>query len=172
MGDISAKDYLKKIGRANRGKEFEDTIEKMNEKYRIEKRGRVTKTPAPMRIIGRQGPAFLCVHEKKGPLDFQGSIDGHAFWFDCKEISGVRFPFCNIAEHQLEFCEDHEDGPTPCFFLINFKDHNKVFKVWYTAIKFYIREGKKSFSIKELEKLSFSGFYVNIVKNYDYAWSN
>lgn len=97
---------------ANRGRDFEDTVEDLHEKVYVPRGVCCTRTPAPMRILrpaGKPGQ-FVAVFEGEGPPDWFVQAYGRSILLELKSIADDRFPLARVEKHQAERMTRHESN--------------------------------------------------------------
>ena len=133
LGFISGPEPKKRKQRqyANKGKSFEDEIEKANAGYEQAGVANVQKISTPWTVI-RKGQRIVSAFPKgKSTLDFRGTVKGGtSISFDCKESEDERgLPLSYIKEHQIEYIRKALKVDEISFILCYMKGINKRFLI-------------------------------------------
>ena len=140
-----------------RGSLLETMINESNRKYEEHKLALVQKIPTPITPVKMQGSKItLAFFEQKSTVDYLGCVQGIPICFDAKECNLKSFPLKNIHEHQLDFMKKLEEQNGVAFFIIYFKELDKIYYVPYKFIQekwdLAKKGGKKSFNYQELDE--------------------
>lgn len=104
------------MSHANRGRDWERTLDSWHERYSLEGRAAIRRTPAPVKVLSRidQG-VFKGCFLGLGPPDYVGLVAGfgasrsataRAVAFDAKDCAGDRWPLKSLEAHQAEDLEE------------------------------------------------------------------
>lgn len=122
--DIEA--YKRRLGglrsRAS-GQAFESLIEASCKWYEMRGLLKATKTPEPMRPLGRPNKKgqFLACYTKKAQVDFSGTmISGRSVRFEAKQTYSDRFERSRLTDDQMKDLRGHQDMGAMCFVLLCF----------------------------------------------------
>lgn len=92
----------------------------------------IQKIATPMKPKWKDGKIQGAFYSEKSTVDFLGAFrGGQAVCFDAKETKEDRFPLSNIEVHQLVFMDNFKKVGGISFFLIEFVDHNRFFRLDY-----------------------------------------
>jgi len=123
------------IGHANRGRFFEQYLEHLHARYRVEERARIDFIPTPTRPHKSQGQVTW-VPVRKGIVDFVGVLRGGRFVaFDAKSTRNTRswrvkvscHSPCNDTTHQWEYLAEVQALGGLAFYLIYAEALDRVF---------------------------------------------
>ena len=139
------------ISQANRGKELEKLINKVNLVYRKKQLAVIYNLPLPVTVTNK---GIIPINT---PTDYIGCIgpNGKGVAFDAKETrSSTSFPLSNIHDHQLNFLSLFEKCKGKSGFLIWFKtvDNTEAFWTPTSFIENFIEtETRKSIPYKKFK---------------------
>ncbi len=173
----------KHVSNSNRGKIFEAELDAMHDIYRRKGWVDMVKNSTEWIYINqdkyiqmsRSNPGLVaktadgrCLRMKASNVDFSGGNRERSFIFDAKEISGDKFPFAKIKDHQVRRLLESAKCGTCSGVIIKFTELNRVFFVSISAFhtkfdKWFVNsqiaggkraeKGAASFSIEELEQI-------------------
>ena len=106
------------------GNAFEDMIEASCKWYEMHEVLKATKTPEPMRPLGKPNAKgqFLACYTKKAQVDFCGTmIGGRSVRFEAKETETDQFERSRLTDKQMDDLRDHQRLGALCFVLLCFK---------------------------------------------------
>lgn len=120
------------ISHANRGKVFENMIQKTNEVYQLRGIALISKNE-PEAVIIRRGKRIINVFFRdKSISDYSGISHGTSIAFEAKSTNErTRFDLSNIKDHQVKYLQQHEDQGGKSFYLIYFKKFNETYLIWH-----------------------------------------
>lgn len=81
------------------GRKFENQLSKSLLKINRKERGFFIKSPTPMKMV-KQGEKIIPIYSNKALCDFIGIYNSKFVLIEAKNISGVRFEFKRLREHQ------------------------------------------------------------------------
>lgn len=147
----------KPINFANRGMDFEKSINSSNKYYDDTKRAIITKRPTPIHIVkvdykdhARIKDAYF---EKQSTADYNGVYKGKYIDFECKETkSKTSLSFNNIAPHQIEHLKKVIYHGGISFFLIYFVLLDEVYLVDAQVIIDRYNGERKSITLMDIKK--------------------
>lgn len=147
------------------GNAFEFLIDYTNTQYSAMGIAIINKRPTPMKIVKQLGARgsfkqFVCVHDKKSTVDYDGVYKGHAVAFEAKTISKLkRFDLSRIADHQLEYLIKAQNQGAVSFLLIEFQITDATYLVPTELIDEYakaaIHGGVKSIPLTVFEERAY-----------------
>lgn len=151
---------MKNSSQANRGRAFEELIEKANEWYRSKGIGLIQKVPTEWKIVRVYDPRtkrtkiISAFPVQKSTVDFIGLFYNRPIAFDAKSTENkTRFPLSNIEPHQREFLEFWRSLGGKAFYLVEFKIHKKIFILTsYQVNKFIETQDRASIPFEFFEK--------------------
>lgn len=113
------------IGRRNRaaGEYWENMIEAACRNYRLDGLAEITKTPEPMRPLGRPNAKgqFAACFTKQAQPDYKGTLKGgRAVVFEAKHTESDRMRRSVISEEQEKQLNRHQKLGAECFVLLSF----------------------------------------------------
>lgn len=119
-------------GFGNRGKSFEQLIQKSNHTYARKKWGYIEKAEPAVKVKSKRGKFITGWFEGKGFVDYFGISNGRALAFEAKSTrERNRFPLDNVKKHQVDALEFwHEQGGV-AFILVEFFKYKEVYFVPY-----------------------------------------
>jgi penicillin-binding protein-related factor A (putative recombinase) len=100
---------------ANKGRDWELCLDSWHDRYRLEGRALIHRTPPPVRVLSRVDKGvFRGSFLGLGPPDYAGVVAGfgpprstsRAVAFDAKDCAGARWSFGDLAEHQARDLEE------------------------------------------------------------------
>lgn len=120
------------VNYANRGKHFENMIQKTNETYQARGIALISKNE-PEAVIIRRGPKIVNVFFRdKSISDYSGLSHGTSIAFEAKSTNErTRFDLSNIKAHQVQYLQQHEEQGGKSFYLIHFKKFNETYLMWH-----------------------------------------
>lgn len=160
--DPTAAKALRNVQRSVRGSQsrqagayFESIIEASLRWYRDKGLAEITKTPEPMKPLGKpnQRGQFLACFTKAAQPDFKGTLHtGRSVVFEAKNTMNDRIEYKATTEEQNEQLERHHKLGAVVFVLVafNLQDFYRVpWPVWRSMKKLY---GRKYLKPAELEQ--------------------
>lgn len=133
----------------HRGDTFEEIINLANSGYKARGVALIQKIATPMKPIRKGSKIVSAYYEEKSTLDYIGIYKGAAIAFDAKETSNKNnFPLGNIKDHQIRFMTEWEQSGGIAFLVVNFKVHNKTYRLSLETLKPYWNEYKKNPGVK------------------------
>lgn len=157
-------------GRRNRiiGQRFESIIEASCERYRIEGKADIEKTPEPMKPIHKpngQGQ-FLACYTKKAQPDFTGTLaGGRSIIFDAKHTSANRLQRSAITDEQERVLNRREALGADCFILVSF-GFQQFFKIpWKSFRDMKGKYGRKYIKPEDVQqyKINYTGNFLRFL---------
>lgn len=158
-GTISTNQEIKEknVHFANRGMDFENTINSVNKFYDDSNRAIITKRPTPIHIVKvnykdncRITDAYF---EKQSTADYNGVYRGKYIDFECKETkSTTSFSFNNIGSHQIKHLKKVIKHGGIAFFLIYFISLGEVYLVDANIICDRYFGERRSITLKDIKK--------------------
>lgn len=147
-------------GRVNRaqGAYFEKLIDCSLAQYAKDGKAFVTKTPEPMRVIGRMpGGRFVACFAHKAEPDYKGCIppNGREVIFDAKFTGGDKIEQSRITEAQAKVLTEHRKSGALCFVLVGFAAQGQlqVYRIgWFEWQKMAEIFGRKHIKLSDLEE--------------------
>ena len=145
----------------NQGLEFEQVIEWANMQYYERGQAVIQKIPTPWKVerhfdmVTNTNKVVSAFPEKKSTVDFGGTAQGYAVWFDAKTTKHkTSFPISNVKEHQIEFLKRvHEQGGR-AFLLIYNQADNVTWLLWIQdLLKFMEDNTRKSLPFSWLNEV-------------------
>lgn len=128
--------------RANRGRAFEDLIERANALYRARGLAVIHKVPTEwIPIRGPRGKIAAAKVERKAAVDFLGHVllpSGRALpvAFDAKEVSrGRRWYLAKLEEHQFEYLADCAATGAAAFVILAFWETGRFFALPFPELE-------------------------------------
>jgi recombination protein U len=107
---------MRNASHANRGRDWELLLDFWHDRYRLEGRALIHRTPPPVRVLSRVTDGiFRGQFLGLGPPDYAGVVAGfgpsrlstaRAVAFDAKDCADVRWKFEHLAEHQARDLEE------------------------------------------------------------------
>lgn len=142
------------------GKRFEDMIEVACDLYTQKGIARISKTPEPMKIIGKQTRGgFPAVFVKQAQPDFQGTLKGGtSIMFEAKHTASTNIRFDRLTNEQVKEFQWHDELGGICFIFITFNFDSYYTVMWKDWLELKRRTNKLSANKKDLEpyKIDFS----------------
>ena len=113
------------IGRIShdRGRMFEEIIERSCRLYEEEGKALIEKTPEPMRVVRsmKDNSHFICIFEKKAQPDFKGTLyGGRAIVFEAKYTDAGQINQSAVTDAQAKRLNQHMELGALCFVLVCF----------------------------------------------------
>lgn len=130
------------ISYANRGKDFEAIIDYVNELYERKGLATIHKIPVEHKSITRNGYTKAW-YASKSTVDYIGVCGGRALAFDAKSTRGKSLPLANIPRHQVAFLANWQRDGGQAFFLIEFSEHDEVYKVPLYIVQEHVEVARK-----------------------------
>lgn len=159
--DLLTNAQIKGIRNHDNGRAFENIILAACERYRIEGKADIDKTPEPMSIIKNMGQGKFMAHfAKKAQPDFQGTLaGGQSICFEAKHTESAQIQQSAVTDEQAKVLSRKEKLGAECFVLVSFgfKAYYKIpWNVWENMKENF---GHKYMKPEEIEKyrLSHSG---------------
>lgn len=127
------------INYANRGMSFETLVEWMNETYEQKQMAAIEKIPTAVKVLRSEGSRIKDgVYVKHGTVDYTGTYQGRAIWFDAKSTDSLTsFPLNNLHSEQMERLTVHYRNQAICFLLVQFDKLRRVFLLPYEVLDLY-----------------------------------
>ncbi|PPA82384.1 Holliday junction resolvase RecU [Brevibacillus laterosporus] len=119
------------MSHANRGKAFENLIERAIRQYKKADVAIFHKRATPIKPVRMRGGRIVDgIYEKPSTVDYDGCYKGKCIYFEAKSTaSTTSFALDNIHEHQMEHLENTQKHGAICFFLIEFAKKQEVYFV-------------------------------------------
>lgn len=156
---------------SNRGMSLEDDLNDSNITYLTQERAVIHKKPTPIQIVQVDYPKRSAAVIKEAyfrhasTTDYNGVYRGFYLDFEAKETKNKRsFPLKNFHQHQIDHMRSCLKQDGLCFVILRFSTINRLFLLEASYLLNYWDEqntenGKKSISLKELEKTGFELYY-------------
>ena len=156
---------------SNRGMSLEDDLNDSNITYLTQERAVIHKKPTPIQIVQVDYPKRSAAVIKEAyfrqasTTDYNGVYRGFYLDFEAKETKNKRsFPLKNFHQHQIDHMRSCLKQNGLCFVILRFSTVNRLFLLEASYLLNYWDEqnnenGKKSISLKELEKTGFELYY-------------
>lgn len=130
---------------ANRGMNFEEVINLVNEKYREKGIAFIEKKPTPIKVIRtKPNGHILGCFEKKSSVDYSGICHGRCLYFEAKSTkTRTRFSLANIQDHQIETLMLVRRLGGIAFFLIEFSKHEEVYILTLEQAIYWLNEAEE-----------------------------
>lgn len=123
------------------------------------------KSPTPIRMIPTKA-GYKMTYTEKALCDFIGIFSNKFIIIEAKEVSGIRFDFKRLKEHQVYQLSSIQRHGGFAFLWFEIKSLNKVVSVKIQDYLIYINQtNKKSININALLEI---GQEINLEKLYDY----
>lgn len=159
---------------ANRGKDFEDLINLVNQQYLTRGLAVIQKVATPWTVSRGKKEIMYAFPEEESTVDYIGTLKGgRPVAFDAKSCKiKTSFPFSNVKAHQVQFLRNWQDMNGSAFFLIEMTSLRKTYRIpldnflqfWNEAN----RGGRKSIVIADLqlfhEVRSRNGLYLDYLE--------
>ena len=145
------------ISSANRGMDFENTINLSNEYYKEKGICLVYKRPTPINVVKVDySKGAMITHayfETQSTTDYNGVYKGKYLDFEAKNTKNkTSFPLSNITKHQIEHLKLVNKHGGIAFFIIQFELLDKVYLLDASyVIHFYENEERKSIPLSCFE---------------------
>lgn len=126
-------------GRRSRaaGEMWENMIEAACQHYRLKGVAEITKTPEPMKPLGRPNSRgqFTACYTKQAQPDYKGTLaGGRAIVFEAKHTDSDRLQQSVVSEEQEKQLDRHMALGAECFVLVSF-GFQQFFKVPWEVFK-------------------------------------
>ena len=118
---------------AHRGMNLEEDINLTNEYYLSHDIAVIHKKPTPIQIVKVSYPErssakiVEAYFRTPSTTDYNGIYKGRYIDFEAKETKSLRFPFCNISEHQINHLERVQRHGGIAFIIIAFTSVGEVY---------------------------------------------
>lgn len=153
IGDESSAPHRPDPGKANRGKTFEATVEKICNLYKSAGEAVITYRPTEWRVQRRGQRVVSAFPVRQSTLDFDGVWWGRAVAFDCKSTSRKRWFLSEMPQHQKDFLRAWVANGGLGFVLVQFKGVG----VYLLPAAAVLNPDLVSFSPEELKHLRVPG---------------
>ena len=156
---------------SNRGMSLEDDLNDSNITYLTQERAVIHKKPTPIQIVQVDYPKRSAAVIKEAyfrqasTTDYNGVYRGFYLDFEAKETKNKSsFPLKNFHQHQIDHMKSCLKQNGLCFVILRFSSINRLFLLEASYLLNYwdeqnVENGKKSISLKELEKTGFELYY-------------
>lgn len=156
---------------SNRGMSLEDDLNDSNITYLTQERAVIHKKPTPIQIVQVDYPKRSAAVIKEAyfrhasTTDYNGVYRGFYLDFEAKETKNKQsFPLKNFHQHQIDHMRSCLKQDGLCFVILRFSTVNRLFLLEASYLLNYwdkqnTENGKKSISLKELEKTGFELYY-------------
>lgn len=161
----------KDISFSNRGMSLEDDLNDSNITYLTQGRAVIHKKPTPIQIVQVDYPKRSAAVIKEAyfkqasTTDYNGVYRGYYLDFEAKETKNKQsFPLKNFHQHQIDHMSACLNQKGICFVILRFASLNRLFLLEAADLlvywnRQYQEKGKKSISLKELEKNAHEMYY-------------
>ena len=135
-------------GRRSRaaGELLEEMIEAACKHYRLTGEAEITKTPEPMKPLGRPNSRgqFMACYTKQAQPDYKGTLKGgQAIVFEAKHTDADRLQQSVVSEEQEKQLDRHMALGAECFVIVSF-GFQQFFKIpWKVFREMKARYGRK-----------------------------
>ena len=126
---------------AFRGMSLEEDINLSNTYYLSVDQAVIYKKPTPIQIVKVDYPSrnkariVEAYYQAPSTTDYNGIYKGRYIDFEAKETKSLRFPFCNISEHQINHLERVQRHGGIAFIIIERFFHDKKQHISYDEVK-------------------------------------
>lgn len=144
-------------GRRSRaaGEMWEEMIEAACRHYRLAGTAEITKTPEPMKPLGRPNSRgqFTACYTKQAQPDYKGTLKGgQAVVFEAKHTDGDRLQQSVVSEEQEKQLDRHAALGAECFVLVSF-GFQQFFKIpWEVFRDMKARYGRKYIKPEDVQE--------------------
>lgn len=147
------------------GKRFESMIEKACQRYTDLGIARISKTPEPMKVIGkRTRGGFPAIFEKQAQPDFQGTLKGgQSIMFEAKHTDSTNIRFDRLTDEQIKEFIWHSHLGAICFVFVTFRFESYYVIMWKDWMDMQHRLNKRSVNEKDLQ-----AYKIDFNKDYDF----
>ena len=136
-----------------KGQLFENLINKELSKLSKKEFCYFIKSPTPIRMIATK-EGYKMAYAEKALCDFIGIFQGKFILIEAKEISGIRFDFKRLKDHQIKQLSSIQKHGGYSIILFNVKQLNKIISVSIDKYLIYLNQTeKKSININALFEL-------------------
>ena len=150
------------------GNAFEDMIEASCKWYEMHGMLKATKTPEPMKPLGKPNAKgqFLACYTKKAQVDFSGTmIGGRSVRFEAKETETDRIERSRVSDKQMDDLRAHQSIGALCFVLLCYGFHSFYrvpWGVWENMKQIYGRQYVTEADLKQY-RIPFTSGIVKIL---------
>ena len=135
------------------GRKLENNISKKLLKINKSERGFFIKSPTPIKMIN-QGGKIIPIYSNKALCDFIGIYNSKFVLIEVKNVSGVRFEFKRLREHQEKQLSSIKRHGGISIIFIYISTMNKLISLEIDEYLVYKSQTeKKSINIDTLEKI-------------------
>lgn len=144
-------------GRRSRvaGGHWEDMIEASCKHYRLTGEAEITKTPEPMKPLGRPNSRgqFLACYTKQAQPDYKGTVKGgRAIVFEAKHTDTGRLQQSVVSEEQEKQLDRHAALGAECFVMVSF-GFEQFFRIpWEVFRSMKERYGRKYITPEDVQE--------------------
>lgn len=166
----------KNLNMANKGKQFEEEVNRSNIYYKNSGLALVQKISTPWNVVRIGNQIVSAFPQGKSTLDFRGTVSGGiSISFDCKESNEEKGLYLkNIEEHQIEYIKKALEVGEISFILCKMKQLDESFYIpgervleyWELWKKNKGRRGFNYIPHQDMEEIEIGqGGYLDYIKN-------
>ncbi len=147
------------------GKDFENKISKGLQKITKKELGFFIKSPTPMQMVPTT-EGYIMTYANKALCDFIGIYQGKFILIEAKEISGTRFEFRRLKDHQLQQLSAIKKYGGYAWIYFNLIKLKKIVAVPIDSYLVSLTQtSKKSINIDTLNEI---GYEINLAELIDF----
>lgn len=119
---------VKNYSKSRLGMAFEEQVARSNAMYEQRGQALIIKAHTQVKVKSKNNEITSAKFGEKAPVDFIGVVNGLAVAFDAKSTQETtKFPYANIAQHQLEFMRKFQLQGGRAFLLVHFAKHFETY---------------------------------------------
>ncbi len=146
------------------GKNFENKISKGLQKITNKELGFFIKSPTPMQMIPTE-EGYTMTYANKALCDFIGIYQGKFILIEAKEISGTRFEFRRLKDHQIQQLSAIKKYGGYAWIFFNLIKLKKVVAVPIDNYLISLNQStKKSINIDTLNEIGYEIELANLIE--------
>lgn len=138
---------------AKEGRIFENNISKKLLKINKSERGFFIKSPTPMKMVPINGK-IVPIYANKALCDFIGIYNSRFVLIETKNVSGIRFEFKRLRDHQEKQLSSIKRHGGVSVILINLSNTNEIIAIEIEDYLVYkTQTDKKSINVEVLKQV-------------------